>query len=364
MGENTLSQFYDKGMQTLDSMGITDGDLRVMVAAMIQNTDSKGKMNIPPSLVNTKERVKLASILDPHVLWTIAGGKHKINQEVALEMVKIFSGISEYGPCSGFSYTDTNRSAMFIPSILARFKGESAKKLIQVLSEVKLGSVQEEAIARHPDCPPDLLEKWVKNTDGKIRRMVAEHPNCTPKILLSLSKDTSATVRESVASNPKTPKQVLLSYLDDKSASVRESVASHVTTKEVLDEIVAREDINLLKHAVMYTHVNQFTPDLLSRINKVIMSRIDQIKSPDMLNVVKEMATRGFLDPELLPQVIGLWRQKVALKISKIYPKEQLGRDFYVSMAEAFADSKIVLRALQADTNCPRDITTLMFITS
>ncbi len=74
---------------------------------------------------------------------------------------------------------------------------------------VGLGPFARRLVARHPQAPPELLERLAKGEDPQVRSEVAAHPKANTQTLLALAADLSPAVRWAVARRGEPSRQVL-----------------------------------------------------------------------------------------------------------------------------------------------------------
>ncbi|MSU93960.1 AAA family ATPase [Pseudomonas mandelii] len=120
----------------------------------------------------------------------------------------------------------------------SRIDGLNIAQMIQLADSPN--PVRRKEVARHLECPDDLLEKLSADTDLEVRLSVYRNPNCTERLLAScLSKDKKApdfdmsTYRLSCL-HPRAPMDLLASELDkwDGSDYIQEEAllaCSHLT---------------------------------------------------------------------------------------------------------------------------------------
>lgn len=97
-------------------------------------------------------------------------------------------------------------------------------EIIQKFSKNKNIKLKQAAIM-NKNCPIEILQKLSKNRDNNIRESVAENPNCPKELLQKLSNDLELNVRAGVAQNPNTPIELLQKLSNDEYRYVRKYVA-------------------------------------------------------------------------------------------------------------------------------------------
>jgi hypothetical protein len=82
-------------------------------------------------------------------------------------------------------------------------------------------------VARHPNCPDELLLKLTKDKDIEVVKSALENPYCTAELLTKFSKHKDSSVRATVASHVYCPDDVLEKLSKDLSQIVRQAVGSN-----------------------------------------------------------------------------------------------------------------------------------------
>ena len=94
----------------------------------------------------------------------------------------------------------------------------------------------------HPNCPTDVLERFVRDDDWKLRQRVAEHPKATAGQLEELAADGDYDVRTAVAQHASAPRGTLLALSRDDQGAVRKAVASRTDLEPQITETLAWDE--------------------------------------------------------------------------------------------------------------------------
>ncbi|MEH2214426.1 hypothetical protein [Nostoc sp.] len=95
----------------------------------------------------------------------------------------------------------------------------------------KLAQKDPRTVGEHPNTPPELLLKFSKSVDRRLRESVAENRNTPVSILEELAQDDSSEVRRQVSGNPNTPISLLFKELA-RDASVSSAIAYRMSSNK------------------------------------------------------------------------------------------------------------------------------------
>ena len=99
----------------------------------------------------------------------------------------------------------------------------------------------------HPNCPTDVLERFARDEDWKLRQCVAGHPKTTASLLEELGADGDYDVRTAVAQQASTPRSTLLTLCRDDQSAVRKAVAGRGDlTPQIVETLAWDEDAEVL----------------------------------------------------------------------------------------------------------------------
>ena len=94
----------------------------------------------------------------------------------------------------------------------------------------------------HPNCPSDVLERFVRDEDWKLRQRAAGHPKTIARMLEELAADGDYDVRAAVAQHAATPSSTLLTLSRDDQGAVRKAIATRTDLEPLVIQVLAWDE--------------------------------------------------------------------------------------------------------------------------
>ena len=131
---------------------------------------------------------------------------------------------TDYHPCSLFA---ASGSSVWVARDVDY--GNACRSALARHARLSLGEGANRDTARHPGCPPALLQTLTADADGDVNVAAASNPRASRGLLHRLAADSDPAVRGEIASRADCPQELLEHLADDDEVSVAAAVASNTS---------------------------------------------------------------------------------------------------------------------------------------
>lgn len=182
----------------------------------------------------------------------------------------------------------------------SRSDGLGVAQMIQMADS--LNALRREEVARHEDCPDDLLEKLAGDAMDDIRRAVYRNPNCPERVLtqrINIGKDQDdfdLDLLHLACIHPHAPQDLLAAQFERLQLNVehRRLLAGRTGHESLHAKLLLDQDLEVRRALAKSRHVNDETQRLLAKDADVDV-RLALIQNGNLLEELQAVLAR---DPD------------------------------------------------------------------